>query len=531
MGWSDRFGRFGRALAGLVMLAGLAATPQAASAQSVLRAAMHSDLRILDPIWTTALISTHHGFMVYDTLFAVDEKLEVKPQMVESWTVSEDKLTWTFTLRDGLEFHDGQPVTAEDCIASIRRWGARDGMGQKLMAMTAELTATGPKTFVLKLKEPYGLVLASLGKPAANVLFIMPKRIAETDPNTQITDATGSGPFIFQRDQWKPGERAVYLRNPRYRPRAEPPSGMAGGKVVKVDRVEWIWIPDAQTQVSALQRGEIDFIEAPPHDLLPLLKGDSTIALKVLAPMGRQYAFRFNVLHKPFDNPRIRQAVAIAFNQEDFLRSTIGDPDYYVLCKSLFPCGSPFSTEAGFTDRLGSNIARARALVQEAGYDGSPVVLLQSTDITSLSNLAPVAKALMERIGLKVDLQAMDWQTLVARRARRDAPTAGGWSAFLTSWGSIDVLDPASASFLNASCDRAAFGWPCDAEIERLRDAFARETDAAKQKAIAEAVQRRVAEYPTHIQLGQYLQPTAHRTNLVGVLAAGNLALWNLEKR
>ncbi|QCK88570.1 ABC transporter substrate-binding protein [Phreatobacter aquaticus] len=500
-------------------------------AETVLRTAMHSDLRILDPIWTTALISTHHGFMVYDTLFAVDEKLEVKPQMVDTWTVSEDKLTWTFTLRDGLEFHDGQPVTAEDCVASIRRWGARDGMGQKLLAVTAELTATGPKTFVLKLKEPYGLVLSSLGKPSANILFIMPKRVAETDPNTQITDSIGSGPFIFARDLWKPGERAVYLRNPRYRPRAEPPSGSAGGKVVKVDRVEWIWIPDAQTQVSALLRGEIDLIEAPPHDLLPLLKADSNIALKVLAPMGRQYAFRFNVLHKPFDNPLIRQAVAIAFNQEDFVKSTIGDPAYYVLCKSLFPCGSPLAMDAGFTDRLEGNIARARALIQQAGYDGSPVVLMQSTDNPSLSNLAPVAKAIMERAGLKVDLQAMDWQTLVARRTRRDAPTAGGWSAFLTSWGSIDVLDPASTSFLNASCDKAGFGWPCDAEIERLRDAFARETDAAKQRAIAEAVQRRVAEYPTHIQLGQYLQPTAYRTSITGLLAAGNLALWNLEKK
>lgn len=531
MGWSDCIGRVGRAVAGMALLAGFALSPPAARAETVLRAAMHSDLRILDPIWTTALISTHHGFMVYDTLFAVDEKLEVKPQMVESWTVSDDKLTWTFTLRDGLEFHDGQPVTAEDCVASIRRWAARDGMGQKLMAVTAELSATGPKTFVLKLREPYGLVLASLGKPASNILFIMPRRIAATDPNTQITEAVGSGPFIFLRDQWKPGERAVYVRNPRYRPRAEPPSGTAGGKVARVDRIEWIWIPDAQTQVGALQRGEIDLIEAPPHDLLPLLKGDANVALKVLAPMGRQYAFRFNVLHKPFDNPRIRQAVAIAFNQEDFLRSTIGDPDYYVLCKSLYPCGSPLAMDAGFTDRLEGNIARARALVQEAGYDGSPVMLMRSTDIGSLSNLAPVAKALMERIGLKVDLQAMDWQTLVARRARRDAPADGGWSAFLTSWGSIDVLDPASTSFLNASCERAAFGWPCDAEIERLRDAYARETDAAKQRAIAEAVQRRVAEYPTHIQLGQYLQPTAHRTNVVGLLAAGNLALWNVEKR
>ena len=299
-----------------------------AAAQQTLKIVMHSDLKVLDPIWASAQISRTHGYMVYDTLFGLDDQLVPKPQMVGDWNVDAAGLVYTFVLRDGLAWHDGQPVTAEDCIASIRRWGARDGMGQKLMAVTAELTASGPKTFVLKLKEPYGLVLASLGKPAANVLFIMPKRIAETDPNTQITDATGSGPFIFLRDQWKPGERAVYVRNPRYRPRAEAPSGMAGGKVVKIDRVEWIWIPDAQTQVSALQRGEIDFIEAPPHDLLPLLKGDSNVALTVMAPMGRQYAFRFNVLHKPFDNARISQAVAIAFNQEDFLRSTIGDPDY-----------------------------------------------------------------------------------------------------------------------------------------------------------------------------------------------------------
>lgn len=517
------------AAAAILTLPGLALRP--AAAETTLRVALHSDLKIIDPIWTTALISTHHGFMIYDTLFAVDEKMAVQPQMVDSWTVSDDKLTFTFRLRDGLEWHDGQPVTAEDCVASIRRWGARDGMAQKLMAVTAELRAVDAKTFVLRLKEPYGLVLSTLGKASSNVLFIMPKRVAETDPNTQITETTGSGPFIFLRDQWKPGERAVYVRNPRYRPRAEPPSGMAGGKVVRVDRVEWIWLPDAQTQVNALLQGEIDLVEAPPHDLLPLVEKDPNIALAVLAPMGRQYAFRFNVLHKPFNDARIRQAVAYAFNQQDFLQSTIGDPRYFRVCRSLYPCGSPFETEAGFEDKLESNFVRARALLQEAGYDGTPVVLMQSTDIGSLANLAPVAKALLERAGFKVDLQAMDWQTLVSRRVKKEPPSAGGWSAFLTSWGSIDVLDPASTSFLNASCERAAFGWPCDAELERLRDAFARETDPQAQKALAEAVQRREAAYPTHIQLGQYLQPTAYRRNLTGVFAASNLALWNIEKK
>jgi peptide/nickel transport system substrate-binding protein len=500
-------------------------------AATTLKASLHSDLKIIDPIWTTALISTHHGMMVYDTLFALDEKLQVKPQMVEKWTVSDDKLTWSFTLRDGLQWHDGQAVTSEDCIASLKRWAARDNMGQKLMTFVAELKATDAKTFTMVLKEPYGLVLATLGKPTSNIPFMMPKRVAETDPNTQITDAIGSGPFVFKRDEWKAGEKTVYLKNANYRPRPEPASGFSGGKVAKVDRVEWIVMVDPQTQANALMNGEIDLIEAPPHDLLPLLQKDANVKFLVVAPMGRQYAFRFNVLHKPFDNPKIRQALAYAFNQQDFLNSTIGEPEFYRVCKSLFPCGSPLETTKGWDDKLDSNMAKAKALVAEAGYDGTPVLLMRSTDIPSLSNLGPVAKSLMEQAGLKVDLQAMDWQTLVSRRTKKEAPSAGGWSAYLTSWGSVDVLDPASASFLNASCDKATFGWPCDAEMEKLRDAFARETDAAKQKAIAEAVAVRAVEYPTHIHLGQYLQPTAMRKNITGLLVATNLVLWNVEKK
>jgi peptide/nickel transport system substrate-binding protein len=518
------------AIAAGLVLALLAAAP-VAKADSTLKVSLHSDLKIIDPVWTTALISTHHGFMIYDTLFALDEKLEVKPQMVETWSVSEDKLTWTFMLRDGLEWHDGAPVTAEDCVASLKRWAARDGMAQKLMSFVAELKATDPRSFLMRLKEPYGLVLATLGKPTSNVPFMMPKRVAETDPNSQITDTTGSGPFIFKKDEWKPGEKAVYLKNNKYKPRPEPASGFAGGKRVKVDRVEWVWIADPQTQINALSNGEIDFIETPPHDLLPLLGADPNVRFLVVAPMGRQYAFRFNALHKPFDNAKIRQAVTYALNQKDFLESTIGNSKYYVLCKSLYPCGSPLETSKGWEDKLESNAGKAKELLQQAGYDGTPVVLMQSTDIASLSNLAPVAKSLLEKAGFKIDLQAMDWQTLVSRRAKKDPPTAGGWSAYLTSWGSVDVLDPVSTNFLNASCDKATFGWPCDAELERLRDGFAKETDVRKQKALAEAVSQRVAEYPTHVVLGQYLQPAAFRKNIEGVLVATNVVFWNIEKK
>jgi peptide/nickel transport system substrate-binding protein len=511
-------------------LAAVAALAVPAAAQT-LRAAMHSDLKVVDPIWTSALISVDHGYMIYDTLFALDDELAVQPQMVDRYEVSADKLVWTFTLRDGLAWHDGQPVTAEDCVASLKRWAARDSMGQKLMSYVAALTAPDTRAIRMALKEPYGLVLQTLAKPGANVPFMMPRRVAETDPSTQISDFTGSGPFIFKRDEWRPGEKAVYVKNPNYRPRSEPASGLAGGKVAKVDRVEWIWIADAQTQVDALIKGEIDLIEAPPHDLLPLLAADPNIVLTVTNAPGRQIAFRFNVLHKPFDNPKARQAVAYAFNQQDFLASVIGDPQWYRECKSLFPCGSPLQSTKGWDDKLGSDFATARRLLQEAGYDGTPIVLMQSTDLVSLSNLAPVAKALMEKAGFKVDLQAMDWQTLVSRRTKKDPPGAGGWHAFLTSWASVDVLDPVATGFLNASCDKAMFGWPCDAELERLRDAFAKETDPARQKGIAQAVQLRAAEYPTHIQLGQYVQPVAMRKNVTGLLTGPSIALWNIAVR
>src|SRR5437899_255524 len=294
--------------------------PMSAKADTI-KLVMNSDLKIVDPIWTTAYVQRGFGYMVWDTLFALDDKLQVQPQMVDKWDVSPDKLTWTFTLRDGLVWTDGTPVTSEDCIQSIKRWGARDSMGQKMLASVAGLEAVDAKTFKMKMREPYGLVLESLGKPSANVPFMMPKRVAETDPFTQIKaeDVIGSGPFVFIAKEWKPGEKVVFVKNPTYKPRAEPPSGLAGAKIAKVDRIEWIWIPDAQTQVAALQSGEVDMLEQPSPDLLPLLAKDKNIKLFDGNPLGNQCALRFNTLFKPFDNPKIRYAAMVALNQEDFL--------------------------------------------------------------------------------------------------------------------------------------------------------------------------------------------------------------------
>jgi peptide/nickel transport system substrate-binding protein len=300
--------------------------------------------------------------------------------------------------------------------------------------------------------------------------------------------------------------------------------------VVKVDRVEWLPIPDPQQAVNALLSGEVDYVEAPAHDLHPLIKAERNVYMSDWNPLGNQFTLRFNTVAKPFDNPKVRQALWYALNQEDFLKAVVGTPEYYKVCKAMFICGTPFATEAGMEDKLNSNFQKSKQLLEEAKYDGTPIVLMHSTDLQILTNLAPVAKSLMERGGFKVDMQSMDWQTLVARRAKKDPPSAGGWHAFLTSWVSADLLNPIMTGFLNASCEKAMFGWPCDAEIEKLRDEFARSVDLAKQKEIAANIQVRALEYPTHINLGQWYNNGALRNNVQGVVPASTPVLWNITK-
>jgi len=520
-------------LAGLAIAASatMAALPSPATAQTTLRMVAHSDLKILDPIWTTAFISRNHGYLVYDVLFSKDDKLQVRPQMVEKYETSPDKLVWTFTLREGLEWHDGQPVTAEDCVASIRRWGARDALGQLLLKATGELVAVDARTFRLTLKEPFGLVLDALGKPSSNVPFMMPKRIAETSPNEQIKEFIGSGPFVFKRDEWKPGEKVVYVKNTKYKPRNEPPSMLAGGKVAKVDRIEWLAISDPMTAVNALLSGEIDLIEVPIPDHFPTLRKDRNIAMHAWNPLGSQIVMRMNHLHPPFNNVKARQAAMYALGMEDFLRAQVGDPEIYSVCNAPLVCGSPY--EKTYGDLLiKPNLEKARALLKESGYDGTPILMMHQTDLASSNMLPPVGKQQLERAGFKVDIHAMDWQTVVARRSRKEPPAQGGWNIFFTTTTTVDADNPVGNSFTRGDCDKAWFGWPCDPDLEKIRAAMVSEQDPAKQKALAMQVSDRVMDQAHYFVLGQYKAFGAYRKDrLEGWLQAPAPVLWNISKK
>jgi peptide/nickel transport system substrate-binding protein len=498
-----------------------------ASGEKVLRVVPDTDLEILDPTWTTGYTTRDHGYMVYDTLFGIDEDGRVAPQMVESWEVSPDRKTWTFMLRDGLEFHDGQPVTSEDVIASIRRWAHRDTMGQRLLSFVIGLDAVSPTVFRMMLKAPYGLVLESFGKPDSYVLFILPKRLASTPVDRQIDGVIGSGPFIFQKDEWRPGERAVYTRNPKYKPRPEPSSGTAGGKIVKVDRVEWVTIKDAQTQTNALLAGEVDILAQVPPDQYPALKNDPGVQMLSINPTGFQLFLRFNHLQPPFDNPKVRHAAMAALNQPAFLQTIFTSPELANPCFSIYPCGAPFATPAGMDFIARPDMERARTRLKQSGYGGQPVILLRQTDITIPSKASVVATHLLREAGFTVDMQSMDMNTLLSRRARKD-----GWHMFITYGAWSAGTAPVSQNQLSAACSAAWFGWPCDAGLEELRDAFAFAATPEDRKTIAERIQVRAMEVGTHVALGEFRMMTAARKNVTGFLTGHNFNLyWNVEKQ
>jgi peptide/nickel transport system substrate-binding protein len=417
-------------------------------------------------------------------------------------------------------------VTSADCIASIKRWGARDTMGQRLIQFTDGMKAVDDKTFTLTLKEPYGLVLQSLSKISSNVPFMMPKKVAETDPNQAITTTIGSGPFRFVKEEWVPGSKVVYVKNEKYIPRKEPADMAAGGKVVNVDRVEWTYFPDPATAANALIAGEVDYVPEPAFDLLPLLKSSPDVTVEMLDPLGWQGMVRINHLAPPFDNPKMRQAMLSVVDQKEYLQAAIGNPEYYRPCVAFFVCGGPNESAVGGDDLAHPDLERAKKQFADAGYKGEPIVILQPTDEPVLAAVSLVTTQRLRQIGINVDLQAMDWSTLASRRQSKT-----GWNIFHTLFNATDVLDPVVNIGTNSGCaEKAWFGWPCNEKVEKLRDQFSREADPTKRKAIVDEMQKLLYEDVAYVPFGQYSQPVAYRSNVKGVIKAGPPFVWNITK-
>jgi peptide/nickel transport system substrate-binding protein len=519
-----------------ILAAALAATlaPAGANAQSsgkTLNFIPEADLKSLDPIWTTAYITRNYGYMVYDTLFALDEHFKVRPQMAEKWSVSEDNLVYTITLRDGLKWHDGAPVRPEDCIASLERWMKRDVLGQTLPGVIGEMKALDDRSFSITLKKPFPLLLDAIGKLSSNVPFMMPERVAKTDANTAIKESIGSGPFKFMASEWVPGAKAVFVKNADYVPRKEPPSWAAGGKVVKVDRVEWLYIPDPQTAANALNAGEVDWWQQLPQDLVALLAKNKDVTVASVDPLGSVGVLRFNHEQPPFDNPKMRQAVEWVVDQKEVMTALAGDQKYWKTCYSYFSCGTPLANDAANAPLAGKrDVERAKALVKDAGYDGRKIVVMTATDQPIVNAQALVVMEALKKIGVDAELAAMDWGTLITRRASHEAPDKGGWNMFFTWFVAPDMANPALNAALRTNGAKAWFGWPKDSKLEELRDQWFAASDPAAQKKIAEAIKTEAFENVPYVPTGMFVIPTAYRSNLKGVIVAPVVFLWNVEK-
>ncbi|RWR06159.1 ABC transporter substrate-binding protein [Paenirhodobacter populi] len=502
----------------------------AAQAETTITAVMHAPLRAVDPVISTAYILRNYGYMVYDTLLARDSQGAPQPQMAD-WTVSDDGKTYTFTLRDGLKFHDGAPVTAEDAVASLNRWSQVDKTGQVMASLMSEMTVVDDKTFTMTFPEPTGIALIALSKPSGVAPFILPKAAAETPISQPITSTIGSGPFKFDEAAYQPGVSATFLKNEDYVPRTEPADGLAGGKVVKVDKVVWTTMPDSMTAVNAMLSGEIDFYEQIPHDLLPLVEGNPDFTTEMYRKQGSQNLVRLNFTQPPFDNPKIREAALLALGQQAMLDAQVGAGSQYArTCPAVFGCESPYASDYAADKILEPHPEEAKAALAEAGYDGAPVLLMHATDLNNLAPQGPVIGQQLRDAGFTVDMVSMDWASVVARRASKAPVAEGGWNVFSTTNVLPDVGDPIGFIGVAAGGASSWFGWPDVPEIEELRGKLASTSDPDEQKRIGQEIDKLVIDNEVMIPMGEFYNVTVKSASLTGQLDAEAPVFWNMEK-
>jgi peptide/nickel transport system substrate-binding protein len=519
--------------AGVLTAAGTLATPAISqrAAARVLRFVPQADLANFDPIWNTQYVVRNAAALVWDMLYGVDDKLQPRRQMVESEEVSSDGLVWTFRLRPGLKFHDGEPVLSKDVVASVARWQARDNMGLMTKEIEQELIAVDDRTFRWVLKKPYPKLLVALGKVGTPSCFIMPARLAATDPFKPIGEYVGSGPMRFVRDEWVPGARAVFERFADYAPRQEPNSWLSGGKRMLLDRIEWIVMPDPGTASAALQNGEVDWWETPMADLVPVLKKNRNVMVDIADPLGNIGSFRMNHLHPPFNDVRARRAILTAMSQEDYMRAVVGDDALWKPMPGFFTPGTPLYSENGGEILKGPrHLDAAKRLLADSGYSGQPVTCVVAQDLQITKAQGEVTADLLRRLGVNVDFAAVDWGTNAARRAQKSPPGQGGWQMFHTWHAGAVCIDPSSYTAIRANGDKAWFGWPTSAKVEAEITAWYEAKNLDEEKAAIARLNKAAFEDVVYAPTGFFLAYQAWRKNVGGIVKGPLPFFWGVSK-
>jgi peptide/nickel transport system substrate-binding protein len=517
-------------------IAGALATPSLASfsgaqaASRILRFVTGSGVVQLDPVATTIGPTLILGLQIFESLYSVDADLVPRPQMAAGHVIDNDGKRWTITLREGLRFHDGEPVLAGDCAASVKRWAQRDLTGSILNQRLDAIETPDDRTLIFRLRRPFQQLPFILGKASPNLMAVMPSRLAATDANQALSELVGSGPFRFTPSEFSANSRTVLERFDGYIPRNEPPSGTAGGRVAKVDRIEWNVLPDPATQVAALLTDEADWVFAPLHDLVPRLNQSQDIVVKVIDHFGMAPFVRPNHASGPTARVEIRRAIMAALDGREVIAAAVGDqPGYITSPIGIFSPSSPFETQAGM-NRLGpKSPTEVRAMLRQAGYGGEKLVLLHQADVFAHDVMLQVIARRLVEAGFNVEDQRMDMSTMLKRRGARAEPGEGGWSLFFNAPSCADLMTPMQ-NFNIRTGSAAWFGWPQDPELEALRSRWLDATELAQQRELAARMQELALDDALYIPLGRYTSPSAWRTNLSGVLEASQPAMWNITK-
>ena len=524
----------GRIAAALAVAGGLLAVASGAvqADDKILRVSLNTELQVLDPIVTTINATRVFAYMVFDTLVGIDREGHYHPQMLQGWQISDDRLSYTFRLRDGLVWGDGTPVTAEDCVASIRRWARREPIGGQLMQATQDISVVDAKTFVLQLNRPFAFVIDALGKPGHTIPVMMPARLAALDANTAVPEIVGSGPFVFHTSEWRPGERAILRRNPLYRPRSEPADGLSGGKRVWFDEVDLVSVPDQATRVAALQTGELDLLEIVPFDFIDTLRQNPDITVASQRGVEQMMSIvNINHAQPPFNNVLVRRALQAAIGQPDVMAALGLPADMTRSCYSIYRCDSPGTTDAGTEVYHGSGTERARALLHEAGYHNEPVVLLHSASSALLNPIGLVIADQMRQAGFNVDVRTSDYATVAQRRLSRAPVAQGGWSVAPIVWNGIDLVDPLSDPAVSNNCSDHNPGWYCDQAMTDLLHRYSEAATDAQRRDLAARIQAEFHRNVNYVLGGQFSAPAAYRSNLHGLVPFAFPVFWNVERQ
>jgi peptide/nickel transport system substrate-binding protein len=516
------------------LLTGAAATlaaPAIGGTTKTLLFVPQSTLASLDPLWTSAMTTRNIGFQIYDVLFGRDEWMNPKPQMLAGYVIEDDGKRWVMTLRENQWFHDGQKVLARDCVASLRRWMVRDPAGATLSHRLDALEARDDRTIVFRLNRKLPSLPKLLSKLQTTSIMV-PERLANTDPFKQLPEPIGSGPFRFLADEYVIGSHAALVPFERYVPREEKPSFTSGGHKVLIDRMEWKMIPDAATATNALVTGEIDWLEMPLPDLLPILRRAPNVKIGRLDEYGFISSLRPNHVITPTDNVKIRRAIRAAIDQREVMQAVMGgDPESAITPMGYLATGNPDIDLAGieaFTKRRSP--AELKAMFADAGYNGERLVLLHTTDQPFYNAACLVVADSLSRVGVNVDDQPMDWGTLLQRRTSKEPVDKGGWSLFCNVTPVPESRDPLLSSLLRGNGKEAWIGWPDNPAMEAAYNAWLDAETPAELTRLERQIELISVDSVPFIPLGRYLPRVAWSKSLSDPGKGPAPTFWNVSK-